>query len=521
MVSLGPSGAVDLYLGSDRAAQIVVDVEGYTVGGTPSAAGTFVPVTPKATVRRPHEHPAEPRPAHDFMAPSTWPPHRLSADQVAAVVLNVTVTGATASGYLSAYPAGYRRPGTSNVNFVPGPSTANLVVVPADQVRGVQFYNASAGSLQLVVDIEGYLRAPSLTWSSPASAVNPVHSSLYLIPARRHRSCLATDQRGDVTDVLRLQLGPPESISPNAGMSAIDCLSPTWCVVANGASQILTYDGTGWTTFSDLFSGASTIVSLSCATRTFCVAGDVEGEVAVLTAGGWSAPVPISGGRARVFVFLPCSERVHRGRQPRAGVAIRRGDLVHGSEHRSGPATHVVVVFIGRLLRGRRPPGPGRRPQRWDLARADSGRHGRLVHRGPLPVGQVVLRHRWRPGRDLRRQQLVHQCHHRGADPFDVLSDRDVLRDRRRVRQFRQLRRDDADTTGAGPVEQLIHRRVLRFDDLLRSGRRRGVSLHVRRRQLVGPGAGRDPAGVARWARRDPGPVLHRRRLLRGTGRGL
>lgn len=82
-----------------------------------------------------------------------------------AAVLNVTVTGATARGFLVAYPAGTTKPGTSNVNFEAAraavgtsPATAstqaNEVVVrlPADRRVVLFVENASA---HVIADLVG------------------------------------------------------------------------------------------------------------------------------------------------------------------------------------------------------------------------------------------------------------------------------------------------------------------------------------------------------------------------------
>ncbi|MEV7278197.1 hypothetical protein [Streptomyces sp. NPDC093111] len=76
------------------------------------------------------------------------------AEGLSAVVLNVTATNATASGFVSAYPHDTRRTSASNLNLTAGRTSANLVTVPV--VDGwVEFYNR-AGSVDLLADIAGY-----------------------------------------------------------------------------------------------------------------------------------------------------------------------------------------------------------------------------------------------------------------------------------------------------------------------------------------------------------------------------
>ncbi|MBS2962172.1 hypothetical protein KGA66_03890 [Actinocrinis puniceicyclus] len=72
-----------------------------------------------------------------------------------AVVLNVTVTAPTASGYLTVYPDGAPRPTVSNLNFSAGEVIPNLVVVPV--VNGkVDFYNGTGGNVHVIADVAGY-----------------------------------------------------------------------------------------------------------------------------------------------------------------------------------------------------------------------------------------------------------------------------------------------------------------------------------------------------------------------------
>ncbi|MEW2135428.1 hypothetical protein AB0892_02260 [Streptomyces sp. NPDC005409] len=76
------------------------------------------------------------------------------AQGVTAVVLNVTVTNPTQASHLIVHPHGVARPGVSNLNYTPGKTVANLVVVPV--VDGwVTFYNNS-GSTDVIADLNGY-----------------------------------------------------------------------------------------------------------------------------------------------------------------------------------------------------------------------------------------------------------------------------------------------------------------------------------------------------------------------------
>ena len=78
-----------------------------------------------------------------------------------AVVLNVTVTGATAPTDVRVYPtpsASASPPTVSNLNAEPGSTVANLVTVPVGAGGSVRLRNAS-GSAHVLADLAGYYTA--------------------------------------------------------------------------------------------------------------------------------------------------------------------------------------------------------------------------------------------------------------------------------------------------------------------------------------------------------------------------
>jgi hypothetical protein len=74
----------------------------------------------------------------------------------AGAILNVTVAGADASGFLTIYPCDQLRPDASNLNFVPGRDVANAVTVKLAASTGrVCVYSSSRADV--IVDLAGYL----------------------------------------------------------------------------------------------------------------------------------------------------------------------------------------------------------------------------------------------------------------------------------------------------------------------------------------------------------------------------
>ncbi len=78
-----------------------------------------------------------------------------SDDDVRAVTMNVTATGAVGTGYVTVFPCDRTRPTASNVNFGAVDSTvANLVTSRVSTTGQVCFY--ASASTELIVDLQGY-----------------------------------------------------------------------------------------------------------------------------------------------------------------------------------------------------------------------------------------------------------------------------------------------------------------------------------------------------------------------------
>ena len=105
------------------------------------------------------------------------------------VVLNLTVTSPTGAGWLTGFPTGGQPPPTSNVNFSPGQTVANLVAVKVgaggEVTLRVQPAGAPGLSTHIVADVFGYFDAglddpiaPTVAITSPAPGASVVAAPL-------------------------------------------------------------------------------------------------------------------------------------------------------------------------------------------------------------------------------------------------------------------------------------------------------------------------------------------------------
>ncbi len=157
---VGADGKVDFY-NSAGSVQIIADVSGWFASGSPGAGGLGA-LTPARVLdtRNGTGGITGPVGAGQPIGLSVLGQGGIPPSGVAAVVLNVAVTAATAAGFVTVYPDGVTRPNTANLNFTAGETVPNLVVAPVGTDGKVDFYN-NAGSVQIIADVSGWFASGS------------------------------------------------------------------------------------------------------------------------------------------------------------------------------------------------------------------------------------------------------------------------------------------------------------------------------------------------------------------------
>jgi hypothetical protein len=157
-VGLSSGGDVTIFNGLGTA-DAIVDLEGYFAPSSGGTAGQFVPVVPaRITDTRPGSGQAN---AGSTLAAGTTLNVQVSGaggipfPGVQAVVLNVTAVDQTANGFFTVFPTGTALPVASNLNWAPGQTVPNRVIVPVGTGGKVSVYNG-LGSADAIVDVNGY-----------------------------------------------------------------------------------------------------------------------------------------------------------------------------------------------------------------------------------------------------------------------------------------------------------------------------------------------------------------------------
>jgi hypothetical protein len=164
---------VSLYIDSTRVG-LIVDLVGYVVPTAQSGSQLFTPLTSPV------------RALDTRKATGTSGTDRRTGDVVVtlpgsvpsgatAVVLNVTATNGSGRGFVTVYPTGASRPGTSNVNFPVNLTQANEAVSGISSQRQVTLFVGGSGSpsAHLIADVVGYLTSGGSSASaSPSPCTN-------------------------------------------------------------------------------------------------------------------------------------------------------------------------------------------------------------------------------------------------------------------------------------------------------------------------------------------------------------
>lgn len=159
VVRVGSLGRVDLYNGSAGSVQLVADASGWWSGGSIGAGGLTALNPVRVMDTRAKSGVSGPIGAGRTAVLAVDGRGGVPPTGVEAVAINVTVTAPTAGGYITAWPDGKPRPGTSNLDFSPNQTVPNLAIVPVGSDGKVDFFNGSSGAVQLVGDVFAWFKA--------------------------------------------------------------------------------------------------------------------------------------------------------------------------------------------------------------------------------------------------------------------------------------------------------------------------------------------------------------------------
>ncbi len=166
IVGLSPTGEISLY-NAFGSLDVVVDVNGY-FSSSPGGY-SFNPVPPDRICDTRLTTSTNTQCIGETLSPGEiitvgatgnisgdGVPSMTSSNPPIAIVANVTVTNTSASGsYLTVWPSGGTQSGTSDLNWVPGETVPNQVIVQLGPNGDINIFNAY-GEVDVIVDIVGW-----------------------------------------------------------------------------------------------------------------------------------------------------------------------------------------------------------------------------------------------------------------------------------------------------------------------------------------------------------------------------
>jgi hypothetical protein len=152
VVKLGAGGKFSVY-NAQGFTHVIADVVGwYSDAGSTNGQRFNALVPARILDTRTSHTPVGPNSGIDVQAAGQG---GVPSSGVSAVVVNVTATDPTTGSYLTAYPSGGPVPTASNLNFGPGQTIPNLVVVKLGTGGKFSVYNAQ-GNTDVIADVIGW-----------------------------------------------------------------------------------------------------------------------------------------------------------------------------------------------------------------------------------------------------------------------------------------------------------------------------------------------------------------------------
>ena len=142
-------------------------------------------------------------------------------------------------------------------------------------------------------------------WSKPEEPIKGIGFTSVSCPTESF--CVALTPTGGVI-YKDGSWGTPFTIDTEANgadLDSVDCTSSEFCVaVALVKGKVFTYKGSSWTGPVHV-PGEKQLDAVSCATPSFCMAGDEEGDIAEYKAGSWGTPMLVASGEQITSVSCP------------------------------------------------------------------------------------------------------------------------------------------------------------------------------------------------------------------------
>ncbi len=95
-------------------------------------------------------------------------------------------------------------------------------------------------------------------------------------------------------------------VPTKGGVDVVSCATATYCVAGDHSGAVSYFDGSSWSTPQDV-DGTNAISAIACPTTTFCVATDAAGQYVMMNGTTWSAPAAFHQFESLEMLGVSCS----------------------------------------------------------------------------------------------------------------------------------------------------------------------------------------------------------------------
>ena len=161
---------------------------------------------------------------------------------VTAVALSLTVVGASANGYITAYPDQTPQPLTSTVNYFSSATVTNNAITPVGTDGEIDIYNGSSGTTQFLIDVTGYYTTNTNTGN--ASTYTPLTTPTRILDTRNGTG--APEAQVAANTALTLKIAGNTTNGADIPASGVTAVAVNLTALdATGNGQLIAYpDGT-------------------------------------------------------------------------------------------------------------------------------------------------------------------------------------------------------------------------------------------------------------------------------------
>lgn len=296
-------GRVDVRVKTAAGESAIVLADHYTYKPTPATALTVLGVT-DSSVALSWTDPKDPFlnqiVVRRSVAGSSTPPTSATGVAVATLAKTATSTVATglAAGSTYAFSVFAR---DANGHYAAAATRVTHTIAwgtpdPTDPSQGFPTAVSCAPSTSFCALVDQYGTAMSYTggWGSPQKlSLDHVLTAVSCVSAT---FCLAVGQGGFAATFDGMLSTPPSVLTSGDSndMTGVSCVSDTLCFVVDSAGNEYTYHGGGM--WSHAAISPFGLTAVSCVSSSFCAAVDIGGDAITFNGSSWTSPAPVNPG---------------------------------------------------------------------------------------------------------------------------------------------------------------------------------------------------------------------------------